>query len=173
VTESNARPTSKKTSALTIILVVFLLGLAVATGILGYLYYTTRNQLTLLSTPEGQQTLAQQEVALTLSRLQKLTLLPEEEPIVATIIDAELLASQSEFYRNAQNGDQLVVFPQAQRAYIFSPSRNVIVNSGPLIVESESQPEATSSPEPIVSPSPAATPAPDPEASPAASESDS
>lgn len=125
----------KSTSVVKLVLAVFIVGLAIATTILGYLYYTTHTRLTQLSTPEGQEELAKQEVALTLSRLQKLTIIPEEDPVVATIIDASLLASQSAFYRDAQNGDQLVVFPQAQKAYIFSPSRNIVVNAGPLIID--------------------------------------
>lgn len=65
-------------------------------------------------------------------------LLPEEEPVVATIIDSAFLATQSAFYAQAQNGDKLVIYPQAQKAFVYSPERNIIVNSGPLVLDNES-----------------------------------
>lgn len=104
-----------------------------------FLYYRTRQQVAYLSSPAGQQELSQREIQSVVESLGKLTLLPEEEPVVATVIDASYLATQSAFYKDAQNGDKLVVFPQAQKAYIYSPSRNILVNAGPLIVDQSQQ----------------------------------
>lgn len=102
---------------------------------LGYLYYETRQELQFLSSPAGQEELAKREVENVLAALGKLAILPEEEPVVATITDASVLATESAFYKNAENGDKLVVFPTAQQAFIYSPSRNKIVNVGPLLIE--------------------------------------
>jgi hypothetical protein len=54
---------------------------------------------------------------------------------MATIIDANFLATQSAFYLNSQNGDKVIVFPEARKAFIYSVDRNIIVNSGPLITQ--------------------------------------
>lgn len=111
------------------------LGLVLTVLVLGYLYYRSQAELKKLSTVEGQQALAREEIKAVTDRLSKLTLLPSEEPVIATILDAQVLATQSAFYQQAENGDKLVVYPQAQKAFIYRPSKNVIVNSGPLVVD--------------------------------------
>lgn len=130
---------TKKVSRVKVVLLLIVLMLLGAIGVMGYLYYQTRQELLLLSTPQGQQRISEQEVKQVLDQLGKLTLLPEEEPVMATIIDAQYLATQSAFYQKSENGDKLVVFPQAKKAFIFSPSRNIIVNSGPLITDADRQ----------------------------------
>lgn len=136
--ESTKTPKKKKPigTVVKIVIVLILLG---ALGGVGYMYYTTRQELNLLSSPGGQQELSRREVESIKVSLGKLTLLPDEDPLLATIIDAQYLATQSAFYQNAENGDKLVVFAQARKAYIYSPSRHIIVNSGPLITNSDAQ----------------------------------
>jgi len=113
---------------------IFLVLIAII-AITGYMYYQTRQQLKRLSTPEGQRAVAQQEVKDIVGRLGKLTLLPSEDPVIATILDAKYLATQSAFYKDAQNGDKVVVYPKAQKAFIYSVDRNIIVNAGPLVID--------------------------------------
>ncbi len=139
-THTAAPPSTKKKKPLPIkvknpiMTGVFLILIAGLVAI-GYMYYKTRQQLKQLSTPEGQRVVAQAEVKDIVGRLGKLTLLPNEDPVVATILDSKYLATQSAFYKDAQNGDKLVVYPKAQKAFIYSPDRNIIVNAGPLIVD--------------------------------------
>jgi hypothetical protein len=113
-------------------LVILLLAISAA---IGFLYYQTRQELKRISSQKGQQELSKQEVQAVVSELEKLTLLPEEEPVLATILNAPYLATQSAFYEKAQNGDKLIVYPKAQKAYIYSPERHIIVNAGPLIMD--------------------------------------
>lgn len=131
--------TSRKGGFSKLILGLLFLALIAGVAVTGYMYYQTRQQLEALSTPQGQQRLSEQEIAAVLSQLGKLTLLPDESPVVATIIDADFLATQSAFYQQSQNGDKLVIFPQAKKAFVFSPERNIIVNSGPLITDQSAQ----------------------------------
>lgn len=107
--------------------------LIVAVALSLFMYWRSRQEVQRLQTLEGQQEVNQREIDAVMSSLGKLTLLPDEDPIVATIIDADYLATQSAFYQRSQNGDKLVVFPEAQKAYIYSPARNIIVNAGPVI----------------------------------------
>lgn len=81
----------------------------------------------------------------------KLMLLPENEtPLVASIVDADVLQQEQPFYQGAQNGDQLLIYGESLRAIIYSPSRNIIVNAGP--VELPQEPRRAP-----VAPTPAAT----------------
>lgn len=131
---------AKKRSRLTkksVLSKLFVLGLVAALAVVAYLYLNAQKELARLSTAQGQTELAQKEIREVTEKLGKLTLLPDEEPVIATVMDAQLLATQSAFYQNAENGDKLVVYPKAQKAYIYSPTKNIIVNAGPLIVDQD------------------------------------
>lgn len=79
----------------------------------------------------------------------KTVLLIEDEanqPAVATVTDPEKLReSQPEFYKNAEEGDYLIVYPN--RAIIFRSSQKKIINIAPIIqppqVEGQSQEQNT------------------------------
>lgn len=129
----------RKISVVKIFFLFVFFALIAGIAVTGYLYYQARQKLMFLSTPQGQQQLSAKEIEAVQAQLSKLTLLPEESPVVATITDAGYLASQSAFYQQSQNGDKVVVYPVAQKAFIFSPSRNIIVNSGPLINQNADQ----------------------------------
>jgi len=126
-------PKRKKFAFVNLIVLVLIFALAAVS----YLYYTTQQRLKHLSTLQGQQEVAKKEVDQITTGLAKLTLLPKEDPVVATIVDSKFLATQSAFYQNAENGDKLVVYPKAQKAYIFSPAKNIIVNAGPLVLNQD------------------------------------
>ncbi len=87
------------------------------------------------NTPEKKE-LAQTNMLL--KNIGKHHLVPNEQPIIATINEADMLIKEQPFYANVQNGDKLVIFPIAQKAIIYSPKLDVIINSGPFII-SESQ----------------------------------
>ena len=56
----------------------------------------------------------------------------EDQPTVARIEDpAVLQEANEEFYRNAQAGDYLILYPN--RAIIFRESENLVVNVAPII----------------------------------------
>jgi hypothetical protein len=131
--KKRARPSFK--TVLPVVIIGLLLIAAITAGLL---YYQTRQELRSLSTKQGQQEAAKKEIKTLVASLSKLTILPEEDPVIATILDEQALATQSAFYKDAQKGDKLLVFPNAQKAYIYSPSRNILVNSGPLILDQNS-----------------------------------
>jgi hypothetical protein len=64
----------------------------------------------------------------------RLMVVPNEEPIVATINEAELLRKEQPFYAAVSNGDKLIIFPKNQKAVIYSPTKNIIINSGPFTI---------------------------------------
>lgn len=52
------------------------------------------------------------------------------EPTVATIVDVEALRSRNDFYKNAKNGDHLIVTPT--RAILYDPDADVILDVVPV-----------------------------------------
>jgi len=77
----------------------------------------------------------QQQVAALVQKVSALILLPVgDTPIVATVSDAASLKSQQSFYQNASNGDVLMIYTQAQRAILYRPSVNKIINVGPIYI---------------------------------------
>lgn len=76
---------------------------------------------------------AQKEIDEVLSKLSKLMLLPtDEQPVLATVTDVETLVTQQAFFQGAQNGDKLLMYTKNLKAIIYSPSRNIVINVGPI-----------------------------------------
>lgn len=84
--------------------------------------------------PEKAQKMQMMENKKTLESVQKLMIIPNEDPIIATINEAETLIKEQAFYANSQNGDKLIIFPKAKKAVIYSPKDNKVVNSGPFSI---------------------------------------
>lgn len=62
----------------------------------------------------------------------RLTELPEgEEPTVATVNDVEAIRDQS-FFKNAQNGDRVLIYTEARRAILYRPDTDKIIEVGPV-----------------------------------------
>lgn len=76
---------------------------------------------------------AQKELAAAVAAVGELMILPEgDEPVLATVTDAKVLTAQQAFFSGSVNGDQLLLFPRSLKAIIYSPSRNKIINAGPI-----------------------------------------
>lgn len=112
---------------------------AIAWGAWSYkLYLDTKQQLTQLTSLEGQQELAQQEIQRVVDQLGQHIMLPEnEEPLMATIVDAAALAEEQPFYQGASDGDKIVIYPEAQKAILFSQEKDLIINVGPVFLEED------------------------------------
>lgn len=64
--------------------------------------------------------------------LAKVMVLPDDSlPVVATVSDREALQDQS-FFRYAENGDRVVIFPGSMRAVLYRPSTKQVVDMAPL-----------------------------------------
>jgi len=78
----------------------------------------------------------------TLGMISKLMILPAEEPVIAIVKGADQLRKEQPFYANVENGDQLLLFPRARQAIIYSPVKNIIVNAGSLTVNDQDSTES-------------------------------
>lgn len=67
-----------------------------------------------------------------LMAVSRLMVLPDETGVVvATVSDREKLREQ-DFFRLAENGDKVVVFPKARQAVLYRPGVDKIVTIAPL-----------------------------------------
>lgn len=64
----------------------------------------------------------------------KLINLPQEEPVMALVTNADQLIAEQPFYQGVTNGDVLIIYPQARKAVLFNPRTNKLVNVGPVNV---------------------------------------
>lgn len=113
----------KSGSKLALILVILIVLLAV-----GLLYlYTKYSELSQDPTQANRA-----QIERVVEKAGKLIDLPENElPTLATITDLEQLAEQP-FFANAQVGDQVLLYTTSGKAYLYSPSRNLIVEVASL-----------------------------------------
>lgn len=81
---------------------------------------------------------AQREIDSLVKSVSKLVILPEESPTVATVTNLEELKGQ-EFFKNAKVGDKVLIFVQAQKAVLYNPDSNRVVEIAPLNTEANSQ----------------------------------
>lgn len=111
--------------------------LAVAILILGGWAYAQRSNLISVNTGSSKKlTGAEQKVLVAnyLAQVGKHMLLPvNDEPVIATVDDPVALIKQQAFFTGSVKGDVVLIFPKTQRAVLYSPSRNKIVNAGPII----------------------------------------
>lgn len=156
-TTEDMMPEKSKRSSIVIILSLITI---IALGGFAWSFVNYRNaqkQITLLSTPEGQQKLAQSEINRLIEKVGKHYLLPTNEtPVLATISDVAQLAKTEPFYEHAQNGDKLLIYPTTKRAILYNEKNDVIINVGPIVLNenaatpaAETQPSAPKQVSPI------------------------
>lgn len=108
---------------------IFLIVLAA----LGYSQY----ELYTLKSPVYQQKAAEKQTQNLVKKISKLMVLPEGTPQVVVVQDAETIKKQQLFFKNAENGDFVLLYTDT--AILYSPSKDKIVNVGPIINEGGQQ----------------------------------
>lgn len=89
------------------------------------------------------------ELAEVLGQVEQLMELPAgETPTLATVADKEKLSEQA-FFKNAENGDKILIYTESGRAVLYRPSSGKIVDVTAVNVQNETTtPETTESPAP-------------------------
>ncbi len=73
-----------------------------------------------------------QTTAEVIKRISRHILLPSsEQPTLATVSDASKVRNQS-FFANAANGDKVLVYAQAKKAFLYRPSIDKLIEVAPL-----------------------------------------
>lgn len=122
------------------------------------LYQQSQEQIKKLKNP---QELARVETKELVETVGKLIDLPSETPTIATVTDSNKLKNQ-QFFEKAQNGDKVLIYTQAKKAILYSPSKNKIINVGPINIGQAPTVKPTAEPSgksgtPTVTPKPSST----------------
>ena len=92
---------------------------------------------------------AQAEVDTLVAQVGKLIALPtDEKPTVATVTDASKVKDQP-FFAQAQNNDKVLIYQKAQKAILYRPSENRIIEVGAVNINNQA---GTPTPAPSVTP---------------------
>ncbi len=94
-----------------------------------------------------------------ISDIGKIMILPsDEKPTIATVTDLEKVKDQA-FFKNAKNGDKVLIYTNAKKVILFRPSENRIIEVGAVNINQGG--EASPVPSPSASPVPTSTPEPE------------
>ena len=127
------RPTAGRQTALLLAAVAILV---LGGGFLLYRHYHQANN--------AKQAGGQSQIDDTVNKVSKLILLPSgEQPTLAIVNDASKYNNAS-FFKNAADGDRLLVYAQAHEAILYRPSINKIIAVAPLSVNSPSSSSSSS-----------------------------
>jgi len=119
--------------------VIVLLILLVASSGLAYYFYS---QFSAQRNISGQQT-SQAEVKALIEKVGHLILLPEgEDPTIATVVDPEKLKDQP-FFANSEKGDKVLIYTRTQKAILYNPGSNKIVEVAPVSIGNPPAPAAS------------------------------
>lgn len=121
---------NKKKLLITAVPVILLLIIA-AGGFFAYRSYTLSKQIDQMKNggPKVSDAEAKKQADQLKKEISKYLLLPDEEPTVATVQDVGALQNNP-FFKNAQNGDKVLVFTQAQKALIYRQKDHKIIEVG-------------------------------------------
>lgn len=129
---SSSKPSKIKNQNIVIIVLAVLL--VVGFGAAGYLFWQNDQ---LRNDPSTSQEAATNQANEIKAKVAQLIEVPADEtPTLATVTDKEKLADQP-FFANAENGDVILLFPEAKKAYIYRESENKLINVGPIAITSD------------------------------------
>ena len=83
------------------------------------------------TTPGTQNSQAADNTSQVVSRVGNMMLLPDETPTIATVTDLSKLQGQK-FFAHAEKGDIVLMYAKAQKAILYSPSQNKIIEVAPI-----------------------------------------
>ncbi len=78
------------------------------------------------------QQVQEQETRKLIAAVSKLMVLPtDEQPVIATVADPDKLKDQ-QFFANAKRGDKVLIYNNARKAILYSPTLKRVVEVAPL-----------------------------------------
>lgn len=134
VTKPKRNLSSLKPSRRTVVEVI-VLALLVGLGFYSWQLHSDRNNLQtqLSSLRANPQSAVQQQTTDLIASVGKLITLPKgETPTVAAVTSAAQAKQQSAFFKDAENGDKVLLYVKSGQAILYRPSTNKIVIVAPL-----------------------------------------
>ncbi|MCX6712282.1 MAG: hypothetical protein NT041_01155 [Candidatus Vogelbacteria bacterium] len=143
------------------LVIVAIIILVIVVG--GLYYWSTQSKLPAGAQPAAVGAVAQDPAAAAASEAQAKAILAKlavhmvlptgEVPQIGQIDDPVQAAKAQPFVAGAIKGDLLIVYVKAAKAIVYSPSRDLVVNVGPVSMNPEKPATA-----PVTTPAPAKTP---------------
>ncbi|MCL4353136.1 hypothetical protein M1615_01535 [Patescibacteria group bacterium] len=100
--------------------------------ILGFAFYSRLRYQKSREFSQSPKEAARLEKQAILPKLSRLIKLPEgEQPLIATVVHASKLR-QEPFFKDARNGDKIVIYMKARKAILYRPGENKIINFSSL-----------------------------------------
>ncbi|PIR78034.1 MAG: hypothetical protein COU28_03820 [Candidatus Magasanikbacteria bacterium CG10_big_fil_rev_8_21_14_0_10_36_16] len=138
-----SKKNKKKNDAKKIIILSLFFLLLVAIIYLLFSYLKTQKELSMLKDPVAQEAALKVENDKLIQKIGKLIeLSTTEDPVVGTVNDATSLAQQQKFFVNAKNGDKVLIYKD--KALIYRPDNNKLINVGPVYIDSTSTTDISS-----------------------------
>lgn len=101
----------------------------------GFLYWDNLNTKKELEKRKNPQDAARLETETLVKEVSKVVELPAgETPTVATVADAGKLKSQA-FFARSENGDKVLMYTQAKKAYLYRPSTKKVIEIAPINID--------------------------------------
>lgn len=79
----------------------------------------------------AQQEVLRRENEALLAAIGKLVLLPQETPVIATVVDLDKLKGQA-FFAKAQRGDKVLIYTREHKAILYNPTEGRVVEFAPF-----------------------------------------
>jgi len=107
-----------------------------AAGATAYYFYAKYQKV-----KQNPDIISQEETTWLVGKVSKLMQLPSGTPTVATVLDKEKLKDQV-FFKNAENGDKILVYMDAKKAILYRPSTDKIIEISPLVTDEQQSAKA-------------------------------
>gem|GEM_PF-2355421 len=130
--QSETTPAKSKNKKKSFPWIIVIIVVIVALG--GIVFYQHR-QLKQLDPASSDAAATQEETRRITALVSELMQLPDEDAFLATIQNMDELQGQA-FFNNARNGDRVLIFPNAKKAVIYREGDHLIINAGPIEVNS-------------------------------------
>ena len=93
---------------------------------------------------QNNELLSEDDILALVTKISKHIMLPvNEEPTIATIVDAEQLSQDQAFYSNVKDGDKVLIYMNAQKALIYRESEDLLINVGPVYTNESKEESST------------------------------
>lgn len=110
--------------------------LIIAVGIAMFFYaqwQQTQEQFQQVVREKEIEDVKEEEIKQAVKALEKNVLLPMgETPTLSTITNKEELVENQDFFDDAENGDQVLVYHEAKKAFLYRPSTGKLINLAPI-----------------------------------------
>lgn len=147
--EASAKKPSKKSKKINNLYVAMALVavLVIGAGAVGYKKIDDSNKETAklreenkkLANPQESAKLETERVKTSVAKL--IDVPTNEDPTIASVVDASKLSNQA-FFKNAKNGDKVLMYAQAKKAILYRPDTNKIIEVAPINIGNNEKPAA-------------------------------